>query len=488
MIKILVSAFSLLVSGAPPAYSASIAATSCNQVDVQAALAVARDGDSVMIPAGTCTWTSTLRYTAPGSISIIGAGDQTITGGADKTVIIDNVSHSPSDNATIEIATGPANSSFRLSGLTLRGGSGGTTYNGALRITGLSKNLRIDHVHFDGIKGLSALLDGWLYGVVDHCRWDMTANSVDNGLRVGHKDWNSYQFGDGSWADATTFGSNRFIFMEDNVFNNGFANDVNNGGRLVFRYNTLTFSEFQVHGAEGRYRAPRAWEVYGNQWTCDPARIDCGSAAIFVRGGTGLVWGNTARNTKHFITANNDRANTFHAFTPPPNGWGYCGTTYGPSAWDKNTDSSGYPCVDQVGRGKGDLLPQSYWPVNPFWPNQALEPIYEWHNSIQFAPTWGGVVFDADPTIMKNRDYYLQTSAFDGSAGLGSGLFSGRPSTCSVNVAYWATDTSTLYKCGNPNTWTAYYTPYTYPHPLIASSAQTPSLQPPTGVSANLKK
>jgi hypothetical protein len=28
-----------------------------------------------------------------------------------------------------------------------------------------------------------------------------------------------------------------------------------------------------------------------------------------------------------------------------------------------------------------------------------------------------------------------------------------------------------LYKCTAPNTWTLYYTPYTYPHPLQTSSS-----------------
>ena len=256
--------------------------------------------------------------------------------------------------------------------------------------------------------------------------------------------------------------------MEDNTFNNGFANDLNNGGRLVFRHNTLNLSEFQVHEMEDRNRAPRAWEIYDNTFACNPSQTDCGSSAIFVRGGTGLVWGNTATNTKNFITANNDRTNTGHAFAAPPNGFGYCGTTYGPSAWDQNTDSTGYACFDQIGRGKGDLLPQSYWPLTAFWSHEALEPIYEWNDTITFAPTWGGVLFSNDTSIVQNRDYYLYTSSFNGTVGVGSGLLSARPSTCSINVAYWATDKSTLYQCSTPNTWTTYYAPYSYPHPLIS--------------------
>src|SRR5262249_32314074 len=69
-----------------------------------------------------------------------------------------------------------------------------------------------------------------------------------------------------------------------------------------------------------------------------------------------------------------------------------------------------------------------------------------------------------------------------------------RPTTCTTGVAYFATDqgswnTSTsnpygvqqngadgvLYKCTTPNTWTLYYTPYIYPHPLRNGGGPTPT-------------
>ena len=61
--------------------------------------------------------------------------------------------------------------------------------------------------------------------------------------------------------------------------------------------------------------------------------------------------------------------------------------------------------------------------------------------------------------IQLNRDYWLPTT----------GLAANRPGTCSLNTYYAATDTSAIYKCNPANTWTASYTPYTYPHPLRAA-------------------
>jgi len=42
----------------------------------------------------------------------------------------------------------------------------------------------------------------------------------------------------------------------------------------------------------------------------------------------------------------------------------------------------------------------------------------------------------------------------------------------------------TLYKCTATNTWTSYYTPYIYPHPL-RSSSDTIAPASPTGLAVS---
>jgi len=98
--------------------------------------------------------------------------------------------------------------------------------------------------------------------------------------------------------------------------------------------------------------------------------------------------------------------------------------------------------------------------------DQVYMPDYEWGNTS--GHTWSNA--NGASCIVANTAYYSFNASFTGASGVGSGLLSARPATCTTQVAYWATDTSTLYQCSSTNTWTTYYTPYTYPHPLQGSA------------------
>jgi hypothetical protein len=510
-IKSLLLSFSLIAMFGASTSAQTINAASCSSSDVMAALnSVTTDGTTVVIPScpSGVSWTSTQSYTANNSIVIQGQGSTTgsdslgnPTGYNDQSVFIDNAS----PNQMLKITT-VSGKTFRMSGITFEGGSGSQGFNGTVSVSGLSQSVRVDHCHFSNLNDLSIEFTGWEYGVADHNLFNLLGGTANNGVRVEDAAWNNGINGDQSWADGPHFGSNQAMYVENNTFDYpngpgaGYSDDADNGSHIVFRYNTMNNVYFQVHDQTQDNRGPRAFEFYKNISTYTGTAGDS-AEAMAVRDGTGLIWGNQVSGFNGLFVMWNDRALANVSYPASPTGWGYCGTEYnskGPSIWDGNAGpptASGYPCIDQVGRGKGDLLtgvfPNKLDSVTGTiaWPNQEIEPVYEWLDTNNTGPLASSEVPDV---IAQNRDYYVYTSSFTGATGTGSGLLSARPSTCTAGpggntngVAYWATDTNTLYVCNPTNTWTTYYTPFTYPHPLTVGSGTPPAA--PTNLSATVQ-
>jgi len=480
----------------------TIKAATCSQADVQTALNQASAGATVVIPAGSCTWTSALYYNAPSNFTLQGQTVCTGSGSpsqnnltcADNTVIIDSINRSGNDPGLLNITTA-SSGTFRITGITFGWGGGGATFNGSVRIGIHTSQFRADHIHFKLINALAFTHDDApnAGGVFDHILLDGTSGS-------GWRDYGDLATnGDSDWAAATNLGGANFMFFEDSTFNTA-SNDCQQGGRWVVRYNTFNNNGVQTHptGGAGRARGCRAWEVYQNAFL-NPTTNNFN--VFFMSSGTGVVWGNSAPSGfNNFVTMHSMRRNNnTYGESNTPNGWGYCGSSFNGtgSNWDQNSNTTtGYRCMDQPGQGKGDLLSGDFPNVRNTatgctassacaWPREALEPVYEWLN-VWNKPSGGNgslwSVYESD-ALFQNSDYYLYSSSFNGTSGVGSGLLSARPSTCTAGVAYWATDQNTLYGCLSANTWAAHYTPYTYPHPLTSGSGPLPPA-PPSNLAA----
>ena len=516
---------------------ATCTAAGVTQAQVLAALPASTNTNPtviVTIPSGSQIWTSGISYTVPAAITnltIQGQTTVTCTGtagtstyactAADNTVIEDNI---PNANVVLSFTVN-GSSTFRLTGVTVQGNSAlGSAYkklNGMVNANGNSPNVRMDHIHvntttYAWVPSNAMRVTGSIEGVMDHSVITLQSavnNDYVDGIQVYTSPFDTAGFGDGSWSAPTYWGTQHFFFIESNSFLGGFPDDCYQGGRFVMRYNSFSapavIQDHPTYTSGGRDRGCRELEVYHNYYY-NPIGY---SQGVGMRGATALVWDNTLTSGfQLFMTLWTDRnTNTHNEFPTPaqnPQGWGYCGTVVAGnglgSAWDGNNPATtGYPCLDGVGRGQtvqalngADFKPYSATgPLNSVtgtvaWPQQYLEPVYAWGNNT------GGAGYlsipNGDAVTLNNRDVYYDNSSCEPngcstlSTGTGYGTLAQLPGNCtpgpggtygtsptgSYGVAYWATNAGpngTLYVCTSTNRWTAVYTPYTYPHPLTTT-------------------
>jgi len=161
------------------ASGATINAPTCERAAVEAAITAARDGDTVRLPAGRCTWTKTVvvgdptTYTATKALVLQGAG-------IGQTIIVDGTDKEDSQRVdanflsnVLAIFTKPG-ALNRVTGITFDGGTGpGDPYNkGMVLLRGSAKTWRLDNCHFLSTRtsALHVYVSG---GVVDHNIFDV---------------------------------------------------------------------------------------------------------------------------------------------------------------------------------------------------------------------------------------------------------------------------------------------------------------------------
>jgi len=445
---------------APRAEAATIPAASCDRTDVIMAINAAASGDTVAVPAGICSWSSVVNMSSLKDMTILGAGiDQTVL--TCSTVCFDV----------------PNTVTTRISGFTFNESE--ITYSGGVAA---GKTFRLDHNKFSAPSTWRVITITGGHpvrhpmGLIDHndfLNYGVHINGTDMSLADGP---HQHQL----WAEALPLGmASGVVYVEDNSFVGTLhqnAIDGNYAARFVFRFNTLSGVTYaEVHSVQGANRAVRLWEFYGNTYTKSESNW---YPLAFVRGGTGVIFSNQlSANYTNDILLDNVRSCRDVAEM--------VGKCDGSSSWDQNTPGmNGYACRDQVGRGADSTL---WAPGSPY--AQPLMPAYFWRN-IKGESTPLSVVVGSEGEdcpvvgedlnaahIVANRDWYNESASFDGTTGVGSGPLAARPATCAIGVGFWATDQGEwnsnqsgadgqLYKCTAPDTWSLYYTPFFYPHPL----------------------
>lgn len=223
-----------------PAMAATINVASMSRTDMTNAIAQASAGDTLVFPAGSANYSSTVTLTKPLKMLFAdGSSIVTNTSGGENTWVL-----------SIDTET---DSPIRISGLTIQGNGDSS----GIFVGRWQNNVRIDHCYFSNNRRHGIQFVGFeAYGVVDHCRFTNCYTAFENNGNDGQ-----------SWDQAQTpfgLGTTNCVTLEDCYFENNddtLVSDLNNviyvsnGGRVLLRNSharglttVQSFSFWDSHG------------------------------------------------------------------------------------------------------------------------------------------------------------------------------------------------------------------------------------------------
>jgi hypothetical protein len=368
----------LLWSGAP-AHAATHTASSCNAGDVQAKVNAARDGDVVVIPNGTCTWTASNFVTISGKgIHLRGAtaGGVVLTTAAGTSTSILRVTEDASHHVEVsQLSFRETNNDFYV--ISVLGAANG-------------KPVLIHDNSFGGYNSVRGMRFFVSRGVVyRNTTQAQTPRSVYN-----NRQFFSCKIADSppnAWTAPPTYGANDTtgtsnIYFEDNqIINVQEALDIDDNCRGVVRYNTFRDAFAGTHGADTSPYGLRHFEIYNNTFTF--AGNSLLNQWVFIRGGSGIITDNVMPDlpgkAEIKIQIQNLRRNG------------------GPHACWKN----GWPAPHQIGQGHNGST-------------TVAEGVYIWNNggggnqspfAENFAPDQCGGGHDISLYVQQGRDFFVGT-------------------------------------------------------------------------------
>jgi hypothetical protein len=445
------------------------------QLDVQAAVDLATAGDTVVIPAGTCTWDTKVTVTA--AITITGQNNTspTITAAA-------NVS-------LFDIALNDAAGTFQLTKMALVGARTSASGEADVYLNGVWLKSRINDIAWSGVSPRQIWIGKNFFNdsdrffgslnithqkvLIDNINFTATGNVKTQFLYI----WGRNNL---AWLEDDGYGTDNFIFLENSTLswpdaewpNYGVITDTEAGARFVLRYLDVTNGYVSEHDYAND-RGNRCIEVYNNNLTATYANQ---TAFNMTRGGTGIahnnvvsgfsnlnnpmiyrVFNNNAARFPGYLCSETDALKTCqdgrrHCVGGTKAGYvcyqdshctggGTCNTSYACTSSDDCKDAlgntlacmqvdgdaeNGYPCRDQAGRGKDNATTGV----------QESSPIYWYSNTVNTTPNTAYTVALYGAYITENVDYCNHDPSTD---------------------------------CGTKAAWA--YTTYTCPHPLAGAGS-----------------
>ena len=446
-------------SSSSPLHAAIINAASNSYADVNTAVnTTAARGDTVVVPAGSgsVTWASTLTITK--GVFLKGPGRDALTITSDSTFI----SISPDSSALNNEET------IRVEGFTFNGNNTASYFiqvaGSGVTATKPFKNLAIGNNRFkdstittsgSGAISTTKQVRGAIFGnIFDRCNV-----IVKN---IGNDDTTEWSNGHFPFA----YGNSDNLFFENNTiqYSSTFTGqdpgwfESGQGARIVVRYNTFNFANTIC---------TEYWDVHGFQnW---PGSGQTGTMIV-------EYYGNTLTNTSGYL------------WVPHRGSWGLF--------FNNIMTGSNSGVIEAQQYGVGDIGGSG---CTADVPGATGHYQCEINNTYVFNNILNGTVKNMVPGVVygcgiaENANYWNYNSSFDGSTGIGRGT-STPTMSATDGVGYWKCSTvtpttnPTIVQTGHfykrvAGAWVDYYTPYTYPHPLV-SGTPPPTPTPTPGGTA----
>jgi hypothetical protein len=433
------------------AHANTVKAVSCSVSDVQAAINSANDGDTVVIPNASCSWSSGITF----SKQIVLQGET--AGGVTITDVDTN-----SNDSLLTITTG-ASFHTTLANITFLPGSGKGHYV-TIQGSGLPPLMHDMTFNLPNFQ-LQNAVNWWVTGGVI---WNTTFISTSNlsgacGTQVGSDSGSLAVRSNLSWNAPSTMGvldttGTNNLYIEDTVFSNvGQIPDLDDNARVVIRHSQIIGSSGLTHGPTGA-QGGRSIEFYNDTFSY-PNQNRPLNRYFWMRAGTMVVTNNDIQWINGGCYPNKN------SFTVIVEG----------ARWNTGGHQccTGWQCWHQVGSGASSvtntppILSASQSPTDNF---QMSDPVYIWNNrgTGQGSSHYG--TNEVDPAqdnchnINPSTGQEFSTTDF---------YKAGRD--------YFYDDTSNPNNGARPG-----WAPYPYPHPLRGNSS-TPPPAPPTGVTITVK-
>lgn len=461
--------------------SASCDTASTSAAQIQTCLDTSPEaGKTVTLNAGSATWTTTITIDKSAYLIGNGIGSTVITTSGSPGIYVNLNPTDASDNIPV-----------RVSGFTLRhSGYMMLRYNNQSNIYPSTK-VRFDHLGFEagGSGQYTFVFSGLAHGVMDHCTTD---GYTFMGLEGGHTS---------VWAGTTAesafeYGTLNNFYFEDNVFTGYATTDGNGTGRYAFRYNKYDHCVMggwlDQHGDHGGQGSGMGAEIYGNlliadTGVCGGANPRCGKWLFYYNklthsGGGGFnpyiaYFGEEQQDSSippavHAYNGQTHHINNSYLWNNKDNGVELNGVL-----WTAGSHLVCDTCNEDVPQNN-----MHYWnyvasPATPMINGTGCGTLA--NRPATCTPLTPGGTYGARESATgqyRGPAYWVPNPAIDPTASTCSDAssLSGPDNVLAASVGG---NTGTLYKCTATNTWTAYYTPLAYPHPLQGEAAIPPSIQ-----------